>query len=311
MKIECPGCNLTGNIDDATVPATGLAMTCPRCKKQFTAERPVLQAGAAVAMLDNCPSCQYATFSEEKFAVCPKCGLVVADYHRKLLESRKTEAHRQNAPPLRRIQEEALPVRISEEQKRRDEESRKKYGLDTVPGVVEVDEPVSEVPHVETPLPVFIIGWGTIIVAILLLVYGGSGIYEYLGKVKEAKAAIAALEETDSPVVLFFQFLLFPALSILYALVMLVFAVQFMALKRWYVKAMQDGARAGVVLIALMKVTDMLFWCRRASADASFSYYATGLLGDILMAALWIAPFLVLAEFFKSALYEKIDDFFT
>ena len=285
-------------------------MTCPRCKKQFTAERPVLQAGAAVAMLDNCPSCQYATFSEEKFAVCPKCGLVVADYHRKLLESRKTEAHRQNAPPLRRIQEEALPVRISEEQKRRDEESRKKYGLDKVPGVVEVDEPVSELPHVETPLPVFIIGWGTIIVAILLIVYGGSGIYEYLAKVKEAKAAIAALEETESPGLLFFQFLLFPALSILYALVMLVFAVQFMSLKRWYVQAMQDGAWAGVVLIALMKVTDMFFWCRRASADASFSYYATGLLGDILMAALWIAPFLALAEFFKSALYEKIERLF-
>jgi len=311
MKIECPGCKLTGNIDDATVPATGLAMTCPRCKMQFTAERPVLQAGAALAMMDNCPSCRYATFSEEKFAVCPQCGLVVADYQKKLLETRKAEASRQHAPPPRRVQEEAPPVRITEEQKRRDEESRKKFGLDKVPGVVEVAEPVAELPQAETPLPVFMVGWGTVIVAILLTVYGGSGIYEYLVKVKEAKAAIAALEETDSTAVLFLQFLLFPALSILYALVMLVFAVQFMSLKRWFAQAMQRGAWAGVVLIALMKVTDMLFWCRRASADASFSYYATGLFGDILMAALWIAPFLALAEFFKSSLYEKIDNLFT
>ncbi len=310
MKIECPECKLTGNIDDAIVPATGLAMTCPRCKKKFTAEKPVLQSGAAAAMLDNCPSCQYATFSEEKFAVCPKCGLVVADYRRNLLESRKSAARRPNAPPVRRVQEEAPPVRISEEQRQRDEESRKKYCLDKVPGVAEVEEPSKAVPSVETPLPVLIIGWATIIVAILLTVYGGNGINEYLGKVKEAIAAIAALEEAESPVVLFLQFLFFPILLLGYALVMLVLAIQFMSLKRWCVKAMQGGARGGIVLIALMKMTEMFFWCRRASADASLGYYAMGLLGDVLMAALWLAPFLALAEYFKSPLYEEIDKFF-
>jgi len=311
MKIECPGCKLTGNIDDATVPATGLAMTCPRCKKQFTAEKPVLQAGAAVAMLDNCPVCQYATFSEEKFAVCPKCGLVVADYHKKLLETRKAEPSRQNVQSARRAQEEAPPVRITAVQQRRDEESRKKFGLDRSPGMAVLEESAAELPQVETPLPVFIIGWGTVIVVVLLAVYGGSGINEYLGKMQEAKALIAALEEAESPTALFFQFLLFPVLLILYALVMLVFAVRFMSLKRWCVAAMQKGAWGGVILIALLKITDMIFWCRRASADASFSYYATGLLGDILMAALWLSPFLALAEYFNSDLYEKIDEHFS
>lgn len=311
MKIECPECKLTGNIDDSTVPATGLAMTCPRCKKKFTAEKPVYEAGAAVAMLDTCPSCQYATFSEEKFAVCPKCGLVVADYHKKLLESRKTAAPRQNAPPPRRAQEEAAPVRITEEQRRRDEESRKKYGLDKVPGVVEIEEPVKAHQQVEKPLPICIVGWGTIFVAILLIAYGGSGIQEYLVKVKEAKAAIAALEGAASAPTLFFQFLLFPLLSIVYALVMLVFAIQFMSLKKWYAKALRGGAWAGGILIALMKLTDMFFWCRRASADASFSYYAMGLLGDVLMAALWLAPFLVLAEYLDSEMYEKIERAFS
>jgi predicted Zn finger-like uncharacterized protein len=92
MKIECPGCKLSGNIDDSTVPATGLAMTCPRCKKPFTVEKPVVAAGEAVAMLDSCPKCQYSTFSEEKFAICPKCGLVVADYHKEQLAATKTDA---------------------------------------------------------------------------------------------------------------------------------------------------------------------------------------------------------------------------
>ena len=100
MKIECPGCKLTGNINDATVPATGLAMTCPRCKQKFIAEKSVPQAGAAVAMLDTCPSCQYATFSDEKFAVCPRCGLVVAEYQKKLLAARKSEPGRHAVPLL-------------------------------------------------------------------------------------------------------------------------------------------------------------------------------------------------------------------
>jgi len=310
MKIECPDCKLTGNIDDATVPATGLMVTCPRCKKQFAAERPLPQAGSAVAMLDACPACLYATFSEEKFAVCPKCGLVVADYQRQLLEARSAEARRQSAPSQRRAQENAPPVRITAEQQRRDEESRRKYGLDNSPGG-SLEEAAADLPQAEALLPVLIIGWGTVIVAVLLIVYGGSGIYEYLGKMQEARAALAALEEAESPTALFFQFLLFPVLSILYALVMLVFAVRFMALRRWFATAMQKGAWGGVVLIALMKLTDMIFWCRRASADASFSYYAAGLLGDILMAAVWLAPFLALAEYFNSALYEKIDEHFT
>jgi len=311
MKIECPGCKLTGNIDDAGVPATGLAMTCPRCKQQFTAEKPVLPAGAAVAMLDTCPSCQYATFSDEKFAVCPKCGLVVADYQKQLLARRTADAGRQHTPLPHRVQEASPAVRISEDQLRRDEEARKKYGLDGVSGGRAPEEPVTAPAQVDTPLPVFIIGWGTILVALLLIAYGGNGIYEYLGKVRETRAALAAQEEAASPVMLFIQFLFFPVLSIVYALAMLVFAVQFMALKRWFVKAMQGGAWGGVVLIALMKIADMIFWCRRASADASFSYYATGLLGDILLAAVWLAPFLVLAEYFNSTLYEKIDGHFS
>lgn len=311
MRIECPGCKLSGNIDDATVPATGLAMTCPRCKQKFTVERAVLQGGAAVPMLDACPACQYATFSEEKFAVCPKCGLVVADYQKKLLAARKAEAGRQQPQPVRKAQDEP-PARLTEEQRLRDEEARKKYGLDKPPGAVEVTEPaMTLLPRVETPLPVFVIGWGTVLMAVLLTVYGGSGIYEYLGKVKEAQAAIAALEEAEAPATLFFQFLFFPVLAIIYAVVMLVFACQFMALKRKYAKAMQAGAWGGVVLIVLMKATDMLFWCRRASAEASFGYYAAGLFGDVLLAVLWLAPFLALAEFFNSALYEKIADNFS
>jgi hypothetical protein len=179
-----------------------------------------------------------------------------------------------------------------------------------VPGTVDSDEPAIARPQIDAPLPVFIIGWGTVIIAVLLVVYGGFGINEYLVKARDAKAAIAALEEAASQGALVFQFLLFPVLSIIYALLMLVLAVQFMSLKKWSVAAMQGGGWTGVVLIALMKLNDMFFWCKRASATASFGYYATGLMGDILLMILMILPFAALAEFFKSEHYEKIENIF-
>lgn len=312
MKIECPGCRLSGNIDDSTVPATGLAMTCPRCKKQFTVERPDPRSGA-VAMLDSCPSCQYATFSEEKFAVCPKCGLVVADYQRKQIAARQSQKGRAAAAaPPRQMPEQnaAPPPRLTPEQLQQEEEARRKYGLDKVPGVVEVEEKTSVRHSVETPLPVLIAGWGIIIASVLLMVYGGSGVMEYAAKLKEAKAALEALEEAQSGAAMFLQFLFFPAMAIIFSAVMLVLGVQFLGMKKWSVGALQKGAWTGVGLLGLMKVTDMIFWCKRASSAASFGYYAMGLFGDLLVMLLLIAPFLALAEYLKSPLFEKSEDLF-
>lgn len=313
MKIECPGCKLTGNIDDATVPATGLAMTCPRCKQHFIVEKSVAQASGAVAMLDTCPACQYATFSEEKFAVCPQCGLVVADYQQKLREARKADAARQKPTQPQRqsqVQAEPPPVRLSEEERRRDEELRRKHGLDKIPGGEEVDETRNARQQLETPLPVFIVGWGTVALAIAFIVYSGYGVSEYLERTKDVQAALEALENTQSPTALVFQFLLFPVLTMIYAPVMLFFAIQFMALKRNYTVLLKKGAWSGVVLFVLMKANDLFFWFARSSSDISLSYSAAGLFGDIFMGALLIAPLLALAEFFNSSIFEKIEDLF-
>jgi len=312
MKIECPGCRLSGNIDDSTVPATGLAMTCPRCKKQFTVERSDPKAGS-VAMLDSCPSCQYATFSEEKFAVCPKCGLVVAEYQRQQIAARQSQKGRAAAAaPPRQMPEQnaAPPPRLTPEQLQKEEEARRKYGLDKVPGVVEVEEKLSARHSVELPLPVLIAGWGIIIASVLLMVYGGSGVMEYTAKLKEAKAALEALEEAQSGAAMFLQYLFFPAMAIIFSAVMLVLGVQFLGMKKWSIGALQKGAWTGVGLLGLMKVTDMIFWCNRASAAASFGYYAMGLFGDSLVLLLLIAPFLALAEYLKSPLFEKSEDLF-
>jgi predicted Zn finger-like uncharacterized protein len=311
MRIECPGCHLVGNIDDSRVPATGLAMTCPKCKKQFIAEPPAKGTEELRAMLDTCPTCQYSTFSDEKFADCPKCGLNVAEYQKKQLEYRKPSAARQHSQPAQRAHEEPVKaVRMTEEQRHRDEEARRKFGLDKPPGTIEIVE--APVAHVSTdaPLPVTLVGWGTVIVSILLMVYSGTGIFEYVEKLKEAAVAVAANETYQSPAALFFGYLFAPLLFSVYSIVMLVIGAQFLSMKKKFVKPLGTGAWIGIFLVVIMKLTDILLSFGRTSSSASFSYYAMGMVGDLLMAALWIVPFLVLSEYLKSPLFEKVEDQF-
>ncbi len=305
MKIECPSCKLTGNINEATVPATGLAMTCPRCKANFTALRPVAGSGSAGAMVDSCPSCQYATFSEEKFSTCPKCGLVVADYLRKQQEARDVQKSRPQAPASGRPAHQPPPVELSVEQRKKEEESRRKYGIDKVAESQLPPEVLAVNSYDSTPLPVMIVGWITVIAGILLIIYGVSGLLEFAGKLKEAKVAIQAGDEALTTSNLVLEFGIIPAIIIVYSLTMIFFGSQFLLLKRWSLKALGFGAWAGICLAAVMELTDMIAWCRRASDSASIGYYATGILGGVLLAALWIVPLLVLAEYLKSEQFEK------
>jgi predicted Zn finger-like uncharacterized protein len=310
MRMECPGCHLVGNIDDSRVPATGLSMNCPRCKKQFTAEPSASGTEEIRAMLDTCPICQYATFSEEKFTDCPKCGLNVAEHQKKQLEYRKPSAARQHSQSAQRAHEEPMKaVRMTEEQRHRDEDARRKFGLDKPPGTIEKDEPSASLPS-DVPMPVMIVGWGTLLVCIMLLVYSGAGIIEYIEKLKVAAAAIAAKEEAESQAALFFGYLFSPLLFIVYAVVMTVIGAQFLRMKKRFVKPLGIGAWIGILLVVIMKITEILLWFGRASSSASFSYYAMGVVGDLLMAALWIAPFLVLSEYLKSPLFEKVEETF-
>jgi predicted Zn finger-like uncharacterized protein len=314
MRIECPNCKLSGNLDESTVPATGLAMNCPRCKTGFTVERPSHGNALSGAMMDSCPQCQYATFSDEKFSVCPKCGLVVAEYHQKQLAAR--QAGRGSQPesraPRPRSEQTMPPVRLSDEQRRKEEDARRKYGLDKVPGTVEAAEPAPvKVAVAEAPFPVLLIGWVTILAGLALVIYGGTGIAEYLARSRDAAAALQAGDEAATPVDLMVRFALFPVLTIVYALVMTLFGSQFLCRRAWAVGAMNSGALAGMVLGGAMELTDVIAWFRRASDSAAIGYYLTGLAGGLLMVALWIVPLLVLREYLRSDQFDRIKGQFS
>jgi hypothetical protein len=291
MKIECPECKLSGSIGDDVVPATGLAMNCPRCKARFVVERP--GAANAAALMDSCPACQYATFSEERFSVCPRCGLVVADYLRQKLAERG-----RSAPPRPAPQEVVAP--LTAEQQRREDEARRKYGLD---GVNDVPAAPS---LAELPTPLQLVGWGTVAIALGVVVYGGWGVADYLKRLDEARAALLAGDKAPSDAIIFLRHALFPLLMIVYGIAMAVLANRFLALRPWTVRWLEIGGWAGVALGGMMELAEMVAWCSRASSNATFGYYATGLGGGLLMALLWMAPPFVLVEYLRSEQFDEL-----
>jgi predicted Zn finger-like uncharacterized protein len=42
MKVSCPSCKFTGNINDDHVPEQGKKVSCPKCKTRFLVQRPVV-----------------------------------------------------------------------------------------------------------------------------------------------------------------------------------------------------------------------------------------------------------------------------
>lgn len=290
MKIQCPKCSLTGSVNDATIPVTGLTMNCPRCKTGFLVERPadgVLQAGGMASL---CPSCQYSTFSEEMFSVCPKCGLIVADHHRQQAEQRAREEH----------------DRLAEKIRQQDEKSRQKYGVDAPPKAADGEDAVK----MSAPLPVQVIGWLVAALAVLLFFYAAKGIIAYLDEISAAEAALRAGDESPAGAALFFRHGLVPILILPYGAAMLVISGQFLRLRLWSIRALVFGAWAGIGLAALHEAVDLVAWMQRASSSASLGYYLVGIGSALLMAALWIIPSLFLINYLRSRDFDRLAGFF-
>jgi predicted Zn finger-like uncharacterized protein len=78
MKIECPVCSASGNVDESKVPQEGREVTCPRCKncfKIFPERSPVETIQKRERMV--CPKCS----CEQPMAdTCAICGITVKEY---------------------------------------------------------------------------------------------------------------------------------------------------------------------------------------------------------------------------------------
>ena len=101
MKIECPSCHLSGKVNELELPPDGRELKCPRCKAAFHVKKPPPPAGKQ-DLMSMCPVCQYSTFTDEMFAVCPKCGLVGSEYRQNLRKQKENDQVRRDEDLLPR-----------------------------------------------------------------------------------------------------------------------------------------------------------------------------------------------------------------
>lgn len=262
MRVECPVCHLAGKINEVELPPEGRYVNCPRCKNGFHIAKPSPPAEKA-HMVNICPACQYSTFTDEMFAVCPKCGLKAGDYTEK-----------------RRVQEER-------EQMRQDMEvlTRSYRNPDLVMG--DAEESVPE--RAAGSEPVRITGWLCFAAGGVLLCYGLTGLARYYGKDWQAVLSDSQLEPVSSASV-FFRIGFLPWVITLFSIWLVTVASQFLRLQGWARKGLTRCAWGGIAVAAIVEASDFINWVRVSSSTPSFSYYAIGVVSSLFMVLLWSVP---------------------
>jgi len=272
MKIECPSCHLSGKINEVELPAGGRELKCPRCKNSFHVAKPPAPAGSQ-DLMNICPACQYSTFTEELFAVCPKCGLVGSSYREKIRKKKDVEQVQRDNDAL----------------------TRSHRNPDLVNTFADESGPVK----VSIPQTVRITGIICIAVGGMLLLYGVSDLMNYYGKDWQTILS-EPFVEPESRTSLFFRLALVPWLITLYSAYFIAAAGLLLARKGGARRELIRGAWVGVAMGVIHEIAGFFDWVRISSSSPSFSYVFTGIISSLFWAALWSAPALALIWFLRS-----------
>ena len=277
MKIECPSCHLSGKVNELELPPDGRELKCPRCKKSFHVKKPPPPA-ANQDLMNICPACQYSTFTEEMFAVCPKCGLVVSSYREKLRKQQGLEQMQRDREVLTR--------------------THRNPDLNLAP------PEGGEAGKPAIPQPILVTGWICIVVGGALLLYGLAGLINYYGN--DWQAALSdSFVEPESKMSLFFRLGFIPWLITLFGVYFTAAAGLFLMQKSGSRNELLRGAWVGVALGVIHESADFINWVRISSSSPSFSYLLTGIINSLLWIVLWSAPALALIWLLRSDLITR------
>jgi predicted Zn finger-like uncharacterized protein len=265
MQIECPSCHLAGKVNELELPPLGRQFTCPRCKSSFLVAKPA--AAGNLATMNSCPSCHYATFTEEVFAVCPKCGMTAQDYQTLTQKQREKEQAQRNQEALQRSFRNPDLVQVATAE----------------PG----PEPVRSAPEIE------VAAWLCLAFGCALLCYGCVGLANYYSKDWQAVLSEPVLVPVSKWYV-FFSLGLIPWLTTLCSLFFVWAAYRFLRLRDDALERLRAGAWAGVAVVVMYEAVALVSWIGASSSTPTFSYYAVGILSSLFMIALLGAPFFVL-----------------
>jgi len=274
MKIECPNCRLVGEVNEQEVPLAGRYIDCPRCRTGFQVKKPANKSWNP-DMMNLCPVCNYSTFSEEMFDVCPKCGLNGSEYKEKR-ESRQEDALA-NAD-LERLNRSLRPEEFIQPPARE-------------------EEPVL----FQLPATIRYTGLGVLIISAITASYGIFGLASYYSDKESLLATInETLLEPVSSTTFFLDHGLSPWVLTLYSLLMLVLAILFLRRRSWTLKGLELGAWTGLAIGVMYEIVDYVSYIRRSSDSPSMAYYLVGLVNALFMVAVWIAVPLALVWWLRN-----------
>ena len=272
MKIECPSCHLGGKVNDLEFPPEGREFKCPRCKAAFHVNKPAAPDGRQEVM-NMCPACQYSTFTDEMFSVCPKCGLVAGEYGEKIRKTQEADLLRHDRELL----------------------TRSHRNPDLV--VPLPDDAVTEVAR--APQPILITAWSCMAISGALLFYGLNGLLTYYSKNWEEVLSEQLLEPV-SGLSVFFRMGFMPWLITLFSVYVIFSAIQFLRLQPGSLRRMHECAWAGIALGVIHEIVDFIKWVEISSSNPSLFYFLTGVLSSLFWILLWSVPSIVLIWHLRS-----------
>jgi predicted Zn finger-like uncharacterized protein len=272
MKIECPNCKLSGEVSDHEVPLDGRYIDCPRCKTGFHVKKP-LAKGWNPNMMSSCPACQYSTFTDEMFDVCPKCGLQGSVHNEK---KRQQQSEVQVKQDLERLNRSLRPD-------------------DFVKPPVRESEPDID----RAPPLVRYTAIGALAVSCIIAFFGITGLVRYDGQALLAKLNEESLEPVSMTRV-FFAYGLLPWVLSLYGGTMALISGLLLRNSKNAVKWLEIGAWTGTAIGGVYEVIDFIAYMRRSSESPSLGYWLVGLVNVVLMVGVWVSLSLALVWWLRS-----------
>lgn len=267
------------------VPADGRNFECPRCKGSFFVAKPVPESEGK-HLMSMCPVCQYSTFTDEMFAVCPNCGTNGSDYQKMLIQKSAGKPAQRSSIPNH--SEKPLSA-LDQEQIRHEYEllnrSLRNPDFATEPPL----EAATAKPVI--PLPIRITGWAAAAAGGALLFAGLAGLLNYYGKDWQALLSVPFLEPV-SKTAIFFKYGFFPWLRTLTGIAVIFAAIRFLALKPGIPRILTALCLGSSGLILVQEAVEIVKRFLITSGSPSAIFYLDCLVSYLIKVSLWSAPFL-------------------
>ena len=295
MKIECPHCKASGNMNEKEIPEEGMFLACPRCQKSFQIKRPRKKMTSAFAT-NTCPSCGYSTFCEEVFDDCPNCGVVVKE----LIEKKRRDAARTGQQDSIKMTLAAVPLPPPRPVNHKVSHGSR-YSRNT-------DSP-EEGPRLNLANfangfePVAAIGWGAVVIAAIFLVLGVMGVMDYHNTDIQAQLSEKSVEPVTAWEV-FWGYGFLPWAEAVYGFTVLLAAFVFLRRESWGSKAMEAVIIISLVLGPLYELVSYIVWIVRSISPPWWAYLVE-FSSALLFASIWAAPLIWLLGYIRGVNFRR------